>query len=180
MDKMDEFTNEFEEMGEKEKQKAKMSSLAKIIIIILSFIILSLSVVIVLIFVLKKDDDDDEKKEKKEDNIDDSETYTNFFRKAFSGEIYYNLTYATEKVENTFKLNGDNYREEIGLVNENEDYVANKDNIYDLYIPYSAIKTKKTKGIILFIHGGAWIYGSKEDMSFIYQIYFEHEYIIAI
>ena len=101
MDKMDEFTNEFEEMGEKEKQKAKMSSLAKIIIIILSFIILSLSVVIVLIFVLKKDDDDDEKKEKKEDNIDDSETYTNFFRKAFSGEIYYNLTYATEKVENT-------------------------------------------------------------------------------
>lgn len=46
-------------------------------------------------------------------------------------------------------------------------------------MPYSALKTKKTKGILLFVHGGAWIQGVKEEMSYLSQIYFEHEYIIA-
>ena len=52
-------------------------------------------------------------------------------------------------------------------------------NKYDLYLPYSSLRTNKSKGIILFIHGGAWIQGAKEKMTYLSQIYFEHEYIIA-
>ena len=184
MEKTEAFTNEFEEMADAEKKKQKMSKLAKVIIIILSIVILFLSIIIILMAIKKKD-----KKENSSTNNDgnennkegeyDSEAITNFLRKIFLGEVFYNLTYATEKVENTFKINGKNYREEIGPVNDNEDYISNNYNIYDLYIPYSANKTKKSKGIILFIHGGAWIQGSKEEMTYLCQIYFEHEYIIA-
>jgi hypothetical protein len=185
MEKKEAFSNEFEEMADAEKEKQKMSKLAKVVIIILSIIILILSFIIVLMILKKKNNsnknssnNNDGKEENKEEQYD-SEAIANFLRKVFLGEIYYNLTYATEKVENTFKINGKNYREEIGPVNDNEDYISNNYNIYDLYIPYSANKTKKSKGIILFIHGGAWIQGSKEEMTYLCQIYFEHEYIIA-
>ena len=83
------------------------------------------------------------------------------------------------EVENTFKINGTNYREEIGEVNGNEDYKPSDLNIYDLFIPYSALKTKKAKGIILFIHGGAWVACDRTETAFLAQIYFEHEYITA-
>ena len=185
MEKIEAFSNEFEEMADAEKEKQKMSKLAKVVIIILSIIILILSFIIVLMILKKKNNsnkntnnNNDGKEENKEEQYD-SEAIANFLRKVFLGETYYNLTYATEKVENTFKSNGKNYRTEIGAVNGNEDYIANNYNIYDIYIPYSANKTKKSKGIILFIHGGAWIQGSKESSSFLCQIYFEHEYIIA-
>ena len=108
-----------------------------------------------------------------------TEEVTNFLRKEFLGPIYYNLSYANGTIENTFKLNGKNYRKEIGEVNENRDYKSNNLNKYDLYLPYSSLKTNKSKGIILFIHGGAWVQGNKEEMSYLAQIYFEHEYILA-
>ena len=57
--------------------------------------------------------------------LENIEETIDFVRKAFLGEIYYNLTYADGTVENTFKLNGKNYREEIGEVNGNKDYESN-------------------------------------------------------
>jgi acetyl esterase/lipase len=125
------------------------------------------------------DEDDEQKKEKKEGEKMSPEEVTNFLRKEFLGPIYYNLSYANGTIENSFKLNGKNYRKEIGEVNENRDYKSNNLNKYDLYIPYSSLKTNKSKGIILFIHGGAWVQGDKEEMSYLAQIYFEHEYILA-
>ena len=177
MEKAEAFTNEFEELAETEKKQQKMSKLAKIIIAILSFVILFLSIVIVFMMTKIKKNGNSNNSNKEENN--NTEKIVNFLRKVFLGDIKYNLTYATDKIENTFKFTGKNYKEEIGSVNGNEDYKANNYNIYDLYIPYSANKLKKTKGIILFIHGGAWIQGTKEEMAYLCQIYFEHEYIIA-
>lgn len=192
------FLYKFKEIDIMNDQPNKSSKKSKIIIIILSCIIVVLIIIIILLIVLKdynsqkninkeKDNDSDQESEKKsedkkEENPQEksSEDIINFLRKTFCGDIYYNLPYAEETIKNTFKLNGDNYREEIGEINGNENYKGNSFfNKYDLYIPYSALKTKKTKGIILFIHGGAWIQGSKEEMSNLCQIYFEHEYIIA-
>ena len=101
-------------------------------------------------------------------------------REILSGNITYNLTYGEEGIENTFKEGGKNYRKEIGPINGNNDYISNPVfNMYDLYIPNSAFKTLKAKGIILFIHGGAWVVGRRQDIFFLPQLYFEHEYIIA-
>jgi len=177
---MDIFTNEFEE---KENKPNTFPKKGKIAIIILSCFILVLILAIIILSILyikeknKNNSNSNSNPKKEEEN--QLEMITNFLRKAFSGDIYYNLTYAKETVENTFKNNGKNYQEKIGPINENKDYKANKYNIYDLYLPYSALKTNKTKGIILFIHGGAWIQGNKEEMAYLCQIYFEHEYIIA-
>ena len=81
---------------------------------------------------------------------------------------------------NSFKKNGDNYNEEIGEINNGEDYPKNERNYYDLYIPYSALKRKdKCNDIILFIHGGAWKNGSKESIDFFCSRYSKYGYITA-
>ena len=82
---------------------------------------------------------------------------------------------------NTFKEGGDNYIEEIGNVNDGFDYEKNESvNIYDLYIPYSASKKKdKYNKIILFIHGGSWINGKKEDMEHLCKKYVKYGIITA-
>ena len=81
---------------------------------------------------------------------------------------------------NTYKKNGDNYNEEIGNVNEGEDYQKNERNYYDLYIPYSSLKRKdKFNGIILFIHGGAWIHGGKNRIEYMAIRYAKFGYITA-
>ena len=183
MEKMEVFSTDLEEPKSESKPSSKTPK--RIIILLICIIIILISLIIILIIKNNKDDDDDkEKKKEKKEEEEGPKQYTleetiDFVRKAFLGEIYYNLTYADGTVENTFKLNGKNYREEIGEVNGNKDYESNSLNQYDLYMPYSALKTKKTKGILLFVHGGAWIQGVKEEMSYLSQIYFEHEYIIA-
>ena len=102
-----------------------------------------------------------------------------FYRKNFGGEIHINMPYATDKVNNTFKTGGINNRKNIPNVNGGEDYLANGFNIYDLYIPYKALKDKKTKGIFVFIHGGAWMGGSKEDNNYLAKIYYDDGFIVA-
>ena len=44
----------------------------------------------------------------------------------------------------------------------NQSYGANSRNVYDLYLPAN---TSGDISMILYIHGGAWIFGSKEDMT---------------
>lgn len=48
-------------------------------------------------------------------------------------------------------------------------------NRYDLYLPAN----KKPKALILFIHGGSWISGEKEDMAWAAQRYAKEGYITA-
>ena len=99
----------------------------------------------------------------------------------FFGLKYSNLTYDDNgKIENTFKKNGDNYNESMGEINNGKDYEKNDRNIYDLYIPQYALDRKnETNGIILWIHGGAWIEGTKDVMDYFCQLYSQQGYISA-
>ena len=86
------------------------------------------------------------------------------------------------KIENSFKINGINYEEAIGNVNDGEDYNENERNIYSLYIPYSAkLRNNQNKynGIILFIHGKEWIDGDKNDTEYLAVRYAKYGYITA-
>ena len=149
---------------------------AKIIIIVLSIIVFLLILTIILAIALKKDDskDKDSSNQKEEKPFD----LISFYRTAFGGEILYNQTYAEGEVENTFRKGGANHKDLIGDINDNKNYTATKYNIYDLYLPYTALQEKKTKGILVFIHGGAWFQGSKEEMTYLAQIYYEKEFIV--
>jgi len=85
-----------------------------------------------------------------------------------------------DKIENSFKKDGDNYKEEIGEINNGQNYEKNERNKYDLYIPYSTEFNKdKHNGIILFIHGGSWISGDKGDMAYLSKRYAKYGYITA-
>lgn len=86
------------------------------------------------------------------------------------------------KIENSFKINGINYEETIGNINNGEDYNDNERNIYSLYIPYSAkLRNKQNKynGIILFIHGKEWINGDKNETEHLAIRYAKYGYITA-
>ena len=65
-----------------------------------------------------------------------------------------NILYSINKIIiNSFKINGDNYNEEIGNINNGSDYSETDRNKYTLFIPYSAKKNKdKFNSIILFIY----------------------------
>ena len=81
---------------------------------------------------------------------------------------------------NSFKKDGDNYNDEIGNVNNGRDYQKNERNYYDLYIPYLALKKKdKYNGIMLFIHGGGWVEGTKNSFNFLCSRYAKFGYITA-
>ena len=68
----------------------------------------------------------------------------------------------------------------MGEINNGSDYEKNDRNIYDLYIPQYALDRKtETNGIILWIHGGAWIEGTKDVMDFFCKLYSEQGYISA-
>ena len=84
------------------------------------------------------------------------------------GKILANLSYSEDNVIiNSFVKNGNNFFEELGEMNNGKNYTINERNVYDLYIPSSVTEKKdKYNRIILFIHGGAWIAGEKEQMEF--------------
>ena len=50
--------------------------------------------------------------------------------------------------------------------------------VYDLYVP-KGLSKKKTQGVILFIHGGAWTQGSKSNMSAGARTFAKKGYITA-
>ena len=83
------------------------------------------------------------------------------------GKILANLSYSEDNVIiNSFVKNGNNFIEELGEMNNGKNYTINERNVYDLYIPSSVTEKKdKYNRIILFIHGGAWIAGEKEQME---------------
>lgn len=97
------------------------------------------------------------------------------------GQKILNLPYFTNDIIiNSFKKGGINFNEEIGNINNGNDYQKNELNYYDIYIPYSSLKRKnKYNGIILFIHGGGWEKGIKDDMGFFCSRYAKYGYITA-
>ena len=97
------------------------------------------------------------------------------------GESKSNVSYAkNDKIENSFKVGGANYKTDIGEINNGKDYEKNERNIYDLYIPYSTEFTKdKHNGVILFIHGGSWTSGDKSEMDYLARRYSKFGYITA-
>ena len=99
----------------------------------------------------------------------------------YIGTKYENLNYDVDgKIENTFKSGGDNNIEDIGNLNDGNDYEKTERNIYDLYIPDFALKRKNDiNGIILFIHGGSYTEGFKDEMTFLCKLYGQQGYITA-
>jgi len=97
------------------------------------------------------------------------------------GDRITNIPYfKNDMIINSFKKDGDNYNDEIGNVNNGRDYQKNERNYYDLYIPYLALKKKeKHNGIMIFIHGGGWIQGSKESLDYLCSRYAKFGYITA-
>ena len=97
------------------------------------------------------------------------------------GKRLSNISYAEDNVIiNSFVKNGNNYIEELGEINNGKNYPKNERNVYDLYIPSSA-KEKKDKynKIILFIHGGAWVAGEKDQMELFCTTYGSLGFITA-
>ena len=145
-----------------------------IMYIILGLIIIGLVIALILIIISKE--------EKTEEIIVpppiivNTDMDWNYF-----GEITYNISYSKNKmIENTFKNGGKNYDPEIGEINDGQNYPENERNKYDLYIPYSAMLNRDNyNGIILFVHGGSWIEGTKESFESHCKIYGEMGYITA-
>ena len=89
-----------------------------------------------------------------------------------------NLSYVKNGIiNNTYKLGGINYNEEIGNVYNRKDYAGNENNKYDLFIPIKAINKKNDyNGLIIFLHGGGRF---KEDMQYFCSRYAKAGYITA-
>ena len=178
-EKLDNLNDTSKENEEEVKKKDGWPLVTKIIIFCLIAIILLLVALIVLLMISKP-----EKGKKKEDD-----EYEKMIEKAgyfepwndLYGIKMSNLTYDNNSfIENSFKKGGNNYRDEIGDLNNGKDYSKNERNVYNLYIPYSALNNKENiNGVFLFIHGGSWTSGTKEDVDFLCSRYAKMGYITA-
>ena len=160
---------------------------AKIILILIVFICLALVAGLITFILLYKNKSSNSQKnqeqsEKQEPGKNPAKEETeNIELYNFFGIKYPNLTYDDNgKIINTFKKGGDNYNESMGEINDGKDYEKNERNIYDLYIPQYALDRKnEVNGIILWIHGGSWMNGTKDDMDAFCKLYSQQGYISA-
>ena len=167
---------------EKEEEETRKNIgwplVAKILIFCLIFIVVSLVVLIILLIASKteKEEDKDDEYEKTLEKAGYFEPWNDLYGIKMSNLTYDNNSF----IENSFKKGGVNYRDEIGDINNGKDYSKNERNIYDLYIPYSVLNNKeKINGIFLFIHGGSWTSGTKEDIEFLCSRYAKMGYITS-
>ena len=194
--KEDDLDYHLEDPSDLDKEIKKPYKKSKLIFPILIGIIIFLIgctiLCIIKVINIKNDDDDDDIPDDDEsiplepvkNDLDEIEPEN---ENSLSFEYYcekkVNISYLNDDniIINTFKKGGDNYIEEIGNVNDGFDYEKDESvNIYDLYIPYSASKRKdKYNKIILFIHGGSWINGKKEDMDSFCKKYVKYGFITA-
>ena len=155
--------------------KTKKPKALTIVLIVSSILILILiAIIIILVYKLNKNES--------KDNKDNNQENNNNLEYDIFGEKYINISYASNhKIINTFKDLNTNYEENIKQVNGGLDYDENPDrNIYDLYIPQYALDNKNNyNGIILWIHGGAWIAGKKENMNICIELNMERGFIQA-
>ena len=52
---------------------------------------------------------------------------------------------------NSFKKGGINFKEEIGNINNGNDYQKSELNYYDIYIPYSSLKRKNKFNVLSYL-----------------------------
>ena len=178
---MEENLNDSSREKEEERQSVKNIKWpfkAKLFIAILIFIIITLAVIILLITLIDSDDDDE--KTNNENVIKQKAGYIETWNDLF-GIVKPNLSYVkSDVIINSFKKGGENYNETIGEVNKGKDYPKNDRNYYTLYVPYSSKNNKdKFNGILLYIHGGSWTHGFKEDIEFLCSRYAKMGYITA-
>ena len=146
--------NDLDEIGETLPNEEPKNNKSKIAIILLSCIIAVLVIGMGVYFCLtyiKKDSNDN-------NNDNNNNKYNQFI-------IYYNISYfneTTKKIENSFRTGGEH--QEFGNINDGKDYNHSDSNDYSIIIPQSAYDNKEGYNkIFLWIHGGAWVLGNKEE-----------------
>ena len=73
----------------------------------------------------------------------------------------------------------EDWKETDGTILSNIVYDSTKNLKYDLFLPTSSAPKDKPVGAMLFIHGGAWKEGSKEDFHFACKRYAKLGYVTA-
>ena len=153
----------------KPNEKRKFILIINIVISIIFFILI---IIFIILLVTKK--------ETLNNNLLLEISYTDKWDELFGTQILNKSYDLNGQIPNSFKINGDNYNNDIGNINDGNDYSKTYMNYYDLYIPYSSFYNKdKYNGIILFIHGGLWISGNKKSMNFYCITYSKLGYITA-
>ena len=151
---MEDPTNSLDDIENKLLNENKPSKKYIIIIIFLViFIVLLIGGIVFMFFyfqyLIQKEKEDN----KNEKSVEDYLLEINGFKEKWY-DIYGNRTINISYLENdvipnTYKKSGSNYIEELGEVNGGKDYSKHDVNVYDLYIPYSALKRKnKHNGVV--------------------------------
>ena len=188
---MDSLEYKLDDPGEVTQNiKNEKSQRKFIIIIVLLILIITVFVALFIIELIRAKNlsDDKDDLQKKNDYLRKEILHHNISLDAGSDMLLFsfgkrlsNISYAEDNVIiNSFVKNGNNYIEELGEINNGKNYPKNERNVYDLYIPSSA-KEKKDKynKIILFIHGGAWVAGEKDQMELFCTTYGSLGFITA-
>lgn len=179
---------------DKKDENATPKKFKKTIIILSIIAVLVLGIMISFIFNFHFFDDEEEPTDiesGKSDTSDkdDDQSQNIYWENGGFSEPWYdifgnstsNIPYVEgNTIENTYKSGGRNFISEIGDIHEGKDYQKTERNIYDLYIPYSALQTKNNHhGVLLFIHGGAWVGLYKETLTHLASRYAKMGYITA-
>ena len=170
---MEEIQKSMDDLEEQLLNENKLPKQIKITIILLSiFIVLLILIAIFIILYFNNRGKNQGNNENGKDNSDKSEEEylleINGFKEKWY-DIYGNRTINISYLENdvipnSYRKNKSNYIEELGDLNEGKDYTKHDVNVYDLYIPFSALSRKnKHNGIILFVHGGGLENNTKEE-----------------
>ena len=154
---------------------SRWSTKTKVCFFVLIICIILLAAMSVFFFI-KINNNNKNNNSKEEEDIIEKKIYLDSY-----GIKLVNVSYSNEGIiPNSFKKTGENYKEELGNINEGKDYQKSEYNYYNLYIPFSDEKRKKEfNQIFLFIHGGSWSSGNKERMDFLCKTYADLGYITA-
>ena len=154
------------------ENKVPKKLIITIIILIILVVILILISLLIFLYYNNNKGKNEVNNEKEKDNSNKSEEEylleINGFKEKWY-DIYGNRTINISYLENdvipnSYRKNKSNYIEELGDLNEGKDYTKHDVNVYDLYIPFSALSRKnKHNGIILFVHGGGLENNTKEE-----------------
>ena len=180
MEEKSEPLNKFEisQISNKNSKSKKPIIIGLLIIMLIIFLVLGILIFYLFAFI------DSKTEETKEDENDKNNNYPEYIEISplMFGATFSNISYANNnKIKNSFKINGDNYKKELGNINKGNDYNETDRNTYTLYVPYSSIKNNdKYNGIILFIHGDLWTKGNKEYLTPLAEIYSQSGYVTAI
>lgn len=168
----EELVKEPGDMPEINDEKCSKKLILRIFIFIAILIVLAGIILILYFFVFKKSEDkkeeneekDEKKEEKDEGYIPDYNDLVPELLNDTNITFLSDVSYSKEKIKNTFKKGGANFNEDIGNINNGEDYQKNERNVFDIYFPDKNVANLK-KPIILNLHGGGWTQLSKETLT---------------